>query len=227
MGNASETVINALLLRLEDGDNSVRNSAAQPWAGWEMLLKLSPMLCCYVSKMGITGCVARQHQPWALGNASETVTNALLLRLEDGDNSVRLGSGSLGRVGKCFRNRHQCLLLRLEDGDNSVRSSAASALGGLGNASEAVISALVLRLEDGEDLVRSSAAEALGKLGNASETVINALLLRLEDRDNSVRVWQQKPWASWEMLQKPSSMLCCYVSKMGKTWCVLGSRSVE
>ncbi|WP_445300619.1 MULTISPECIES: HEAT repeat domain-containing protein [unclassified Microcoleus] len=78
------------------------------------------------------------------------------------------------------------MLLRLEDGNEAVRREAASALGGLGNASETVISAMLLHLQDEDSWVRSCAAQTLGKLGNASETVINALLLRLQDSDRSV-----------------------------------------
>ncbi|WP_293330692.1 HEAT repeat domain-containing protein [Microcoleus sp. CAWBG58] len=78
------------------------------------------------------------------------------------------------------------MLLRLEDGNEDVRSSAALALGNLGNASETVISAMLLHLQDEDSWVRSFAAQTLGRLGNASETVINALLLRLQDSDRSV-----------------------------------------
>jgi hypothetical protein len=180
LGNASETTISALLLRLEDGDNSVRKFAAVALG--------------------------------KLGNASESAISALLLRLEDGDNSVRAKAAqALGNLGNASEAVISALLLRFEDGDKRVRRQAASTLGRLRNASETVINALLLHLEDGDNSMRSLAASALGKLGNASEAVISALLLCLEDEDEG-RVYvtpQYMPWASWEMLQKPSLVRCC------------------
>jgi HEAT repeat protein/energy-coupling factor transporter ATP-binding protein EcfA2 len=75
------------------------------------------------------------------------------------------------------------LLLLLQDEDGGVRSSAARALGQLGNASQAVVDALIQLLKDNVP----SAFFALRRLGNASQAVIDALLPLLKDEDASVR----------------------------------------
>jgi predicted NACHT family NTPase len=180
-----EAVITAMLLRLEDGNEAVRRSAAFTLGRLgnaseivinALLLRLQDedLLVRFLAAFALGN----------LGNTSEAVINALLLGLEDEDNSVRfLAASALGELGNASEAVINALLLGLEDEDNSVRREAASALGKLGNASEAVIDAVLLNLES----VCAKAASALGKLGNASEAVINALLLGLEHEDNSVR----------------------------------------
>ncbi|MEG4280975.1 HEAT repeat domain-containing protein [Microcoleus sp. MON1_C1] len=183
LGNASEIVINALLLRLlQDKDLFVPLFAAQALGNLgnasetvikALLLRLQDedLLVRFLAAQALGN----------LGNTSEAVINALLLGLEDEDNSMRASAASaLGELGNASEAVINALLLGLEDEDNSVRFFAASALGELGNASEAVINALLLGLEDEDNSVRFLAASALGKLGNASQAVINALLLNLE-----------------------------------------------
>jgi len=86
------------------------------------------------------------------GNASEAVINALLLRLENGDNRVRREAakalGNLGNVSEAVIN---ALLLRLEDGEDGVRYLAASALGKLGLKSSEVLPAVVQWIDRHQD----------------------------------------------------------------------------
>jgi len=185
-----EAVITALLLRLEDGNEEVRRSAAVTLGGLgnPSEIVISALLLCLEDEDWLVRFYAAQTLG-RLGNASETVINALLLPLQDSDRSVSFFPAQvLGKLGNTSEATINVLLLGLEDEDNSVRRETASALGNLGNASEAVINALLLGLEDEDNSVRLEAASALGNLGNASEAVINALLLGLEDEDNSVRL---------------------------------------
>ncbi|MEG4408970.1 HEAT repeat domain-containing protein [Microcoleus sp. MON2_D5] len=184
-----EAAITAMLLRLEEGNEDVRRSAAFSLGGLGNASETVINALLLRLEKGDNS-VRRQatRALGNLGNASETVINALLLRLEDRDYSVRCQAASaLGNLGNASEVVINALLLRLEKGDKSMRREAASALGRLGNASEVVINALLLHLEDRYNSVRYSAARALGNLGNASEVVIKALVLRLEDSDNSVR----------------------------------------
>ncbi len=82
-----------------------------------------------------------------LGNASEIVINALLLRLlQDKDLFVPLfAAQALGNLGNASETVIKALLLRLQDEDLLVRFLAAFALGELGNTSEAVINASATR----------------------------------------------------------------------------------
>ncbi len=65
----------------------------------------------------------------------------------------------------------------LIDEDYNVRSSAASALGEIGNATPAVVSGLLsLLFDDDYSSVRFSAASSLVKLGNATPAVVSGLL---------------------------------------------------
>jgi HEAT repeat protein len=108
-----------------------------------------------------------------LGNASEAVISALLLRLEDKHMFVRREAAfALGYLGNASETVINALLLSLEDEDERVRYSAAFALSYLGNASETVISVLLLSLEDGE----GGAAEALSKLGLKSSEVLPVVI---------------------------------------------------
>ena len=68
-----------------------------------------------------------------------------------------------------------------------MRGSAVFALGKLGNASEAVISALLLRLEDRDGFVvhYSVAAEALGNLGMKSSDVLPAVVQWVEQHQDA------------------------------------------
>ncbi|MEG4113204.1 MULTISPECIES: HEAT repeat domain-containing protein [unclassified Microcoleus] len=184
-----EAVISVMLLRLEDGDKSVRREAAQALGGLGNASErvINALLLCLKDgdkwvRLDAASALG------SLGNTSETVINALLPGLKDADNSVRSSAASvLGSLGNASEAVISGLLLGLEDEDNSVRRSAAEALGKLGNASEAVINTLLLDLKDEDNLVRALAAEALGNLGNASEAVINALLLGLKDGEDLVR----------------------------------------
>ena len=112
-----ETVISALLLRLQDGDNLMRYFAA-PSLGYVGKCLQNPWAefpCCYVSKMGITRCVAWAAQ--ALGRSGEMLQNPGVsgglaatspkMGITDG---ACLGSvGLLGKSGKRFRIRAECL----------------------------------------------------------------------------------------------------------------------
>ncbi|NMG10996.1 NACHT domain-containing protein, partial [Brasilonema sp. UFV-L1] len=73
------------------------------------------------------------------------------------------------------------LVTLLKDESSSVRSSAADALGKLGNSSDIVVQGLLALLKDESSSVRSSAADALGKLGNSSDFVVQGLLALLKD----------------------------------------------
>jgi HEAT repeat protein/energy-coupling factor transporter ATP-binding protein EcfA2 len=79
-----------------------------------------------------------------------------------------------------------CILTLLKDENSSMRSSAAFALGNLGNDSEVVLTALLESFKDENSSVRFSAADALGNLGNDSEVVLTALLESLKDEDSDV-----------------------------------------
>jgi predicted NACHT family NTPase len=166
-----EAVFNSLVLRLEDGNEAVRRSAAQA------LVRLGnvsgEILVSPASALG------------NLGNASEVI-NALVQDLKDEDNSVRYEAAfALGNLGNASKTVISALVQGLEDGDKSVRREAAEALGNLGNASEPVISALLLRLEDGYDFVAYSAASALSKLGIKSSDVLPAVVQWVEQHQDA------------------------------------------
>ncbi|WP_081431317.1 HEAT repeat domain-containing protein [Moorena bouillonii] len=78
------------------------------------------------------------------------------------------------------------LLEQLQD-NSDVRTSAADALGKLGNSSLTVVNPLIALLQDDNYGVRSTAADALGKLGNSSLTVVNPLIALLQDDNYGVR----------------------------------------
>ena len=87
-----------------------------------------------------------------LGNASEVVINALVLRLEDSDNSVRREAEfALGRLGNASEAVISALLQRLEDGQGLVRYFTASALGKLGIKSSEVLPAVVQWIDRHQD----------------------------------------------------------------------------
>ncbi|MBK8905420.1 MAG: HEAT repeat domain-containing protein [Anaerolineaceae bacterium] len=75
------------------------------------------------------------------------------------------------------------LIAALRDSDWHVRSSAAEALGEVGDAT--VTSALVTTLGDSDKFVRSSAAEALGKIRDVA--AVSPLITALGDSDSHVR----------------------------------------
>jgi len=183
-----EAVITAMLLRLEDRNETVRLNAASTLGRLGNASEI--VINALLLRLQDEELSVRLYAASALGklgNTSEIVINALLLSLQDDNFGIRLyAAQTLGNLGNTSEALIYALLLGLEDEDNSVRLEAASVLGNLGNASEAFINALLLGLEDEDNSMRASAASALGKLGNASEAVINALVQRLEDEDNSV-----------------------------------------
>ncbi|NEQ81629.1 MAG: tetratricopeptide repeat protein, partial [Moorea sp. SIO2I5] len=78
------------------------------------------------------------------------------------------------------------LLEQLQD-NSDVRTSAADALGKLGNSSLTVVNPLIALLQNDNYGVRTSAADALSKLGNSSLTVVNPLIALLQDDNYGVR----------------------------------------
>ena len=76
------------------------------------------------------------------------------------------------------------LLSLLQDKNSDVRSSAADALGKLGNASPQVVEALLSRLQDENCDVPSCAADALGKLGKNSSNVAAAVARWISQHQN-------------------------------------------
>ncbi len=78
-------------------------------------------------------------------------------------------------------------LTALQDPGGSVRAATADALGQLGQADAAIITALLTTLQDPGGSVRYAAAGALGQLGQADPSIITALLTALHDPDGSVR----------------------------------------
>ncbi len=92
------------------------------------------------------------------------------------------------RGSEAERDVAQELLDALRDKELPVRSNAASALGQLGQASDAVVNALLDALRDKDESVRSNAASALGQLGQASDAVVNVLLAVLRDEEALVRL---------------------------------------
>jgi HEAT repeat protein len=79
------------------------------------------------------------------------------------------------------------LLDLLNDEDSDVRFSAASSLGQLGNASDAVVNTSLGLLNDEEWHMRYRAGTLLGRLGNVSDAAVSALLGLLNDEELYVR----------------------------------------
>src|SRR5579871_3785375 len=205
LGQASETVVNALLKHLKDREPSVRSSAVTALgrlgqASETVVNALLDLLTddepVYTSgHLFVTLSTIRHSTAMALGQLgknSNTVISALSDILMDKKvdeygfthSSAAMALGQLGQASETVVN---ALLKHLKDREPSVRSSAVTALGRLGQASETVVNALLDLLTDKEPLVRNCAAWALGQLGQASETVVNALLNLLKDREPSVR----------------------------------------
>ncbi|MBE9186591.1 HEAT repeat domain-containing protein [Microcoleus sp. LEGE 07076] len=184
-----EAAISALLLRLENGDEDVRMSAAQALGrlGNASEIVISALLL----RLKDEDSMVRREVVQALGglgNASETVIGFLVLCLQDEKQMVRHEAArALGRLGNASEIVINSLLLSLQDAEHSVHFFAVRGLSRFGHVSEALVSALLLRLEDGDKSVRVMAAQALGNLGNASETVISTLLQSLQDGDKLVR----------------------------------------
>ncbi|MEG3974426.1 HEAT repeat domain-containing protein [Microcoleus sp. herbarium8] len=184
-----EAAISSLLLRLEDGGEDVRMSAAQ--ALGRLGNASETVINALLLRLKDEDSMVRHEVVQALGglgNGSETVICFLVLRLQDESPVVRhQAARALGRLGNASETVINALLLSLQDGEHSVPFFVVRGLSRFGNVSEALVSALLLRLEDGDKSVRVMAAQALGNLGNASETVISTLLQSLQDGDKLVR----------------------------------------
>jgi predicted NACHT family NTPase len=184
-----EAAITSLLLRLENGNEDVRRSAAG--ALGRLGNASETVINALLLRLKDEDSRVRREVVQALGglgNASETVIGFLVLGLQDENPTVRHEAArALGRLGNASETVINALLLSLQDEEHLIHFFAVRGLSKFGNVSEALISALLLRLEDGDKSVRRKAVQALGNLGNASETVISTLLLSLEDGDKSVR----------------------------------------
>ena len=75
------------------------------------------------------------------------------------------------------------LATMLEDADSYVRSSAASALGGIGEADAGVIDRLVKMLGNADSYVRRIAAFALGSIGEVDERRLGVLRRICDERE--------------------------------------------
>jgi len=75
----------------------------------------------------------------------------------------------------------------LKDEDREVRSSAAKALGEIGESAVSAVPALAEALKDKGREVRWSAAEALGKIGEPAAAAVPALVEALKDEEELVR----------------------------------------
>ncbi|XOF35105.1 MAG: HEAT repeat domain-containing protein [Candidatus Electrothrix sp. YB6] len=116
--------------------------------------------------------------PAQLASVRTARSTELLLQIAEGRQNAEAALAIAQLLGD-----KSALLKLLESADASVRSSAAEALGRVGDIS--VAPALLKLLEDESEYVRRSAAEALGRVGDIS--VAPALLKLLEDEDASVR----------------------------------------
>ncbi|THC91705.1 hypothetical protein EYZ11_008830 [Aspergillus tanneri] len=186
----SESILQALVSRLEDTDNNVR------WAAAEALGRQSSfsesVLQALMSQLEHTNKDVRQAAAETLGrqsSLSESILQALVSRLEHTNNNVRsAAAGALRRQSSLLESILQALVSRLEHTNHDVRSAAAGALGRQSSLSESVLQTLVSRLEDTDQSVRSAAANALGRQSSLSESILQALVSRLEDTDQSVRL---------------------------------------
>jgi len=186
-----EAVIDILLLRLEDENDHVRQSAAFD------LVKLGQGSEKVVNAWLL--CLDDEHPDvrfWAayglgeLGQGREQVINILLLHLEEEESFFRPPAAYiLGELGQSSEKVVNALLLCLNDDDFDVCSPAAIALSKLAQNSEEVVKALLLRLNDQNIHVCFWAAYSLSliKQEQGKEKVVNTLLSGLENDYLGVR----------------------------------------
>ncbi len=179
LGIANEKIINALLERLEDKNESL----------WVRVAAIEDL-----DKLRAT---------------NEEVINVLLRRLKDGDEEqyVKIAAAEvLGKIGVANDEVIDALIGRLKDKNEDVLVKRASteALRKLGVANDKVINVLLGILNDGSErvLVKIAAAKALGNLGVPDEEVINTLLERLKDEKENKHVKQAAKTALKQIAQK-------------------------
>jgi HEAT repeat protein len=185
----SQLVLEGLLARLGDEDESVRWMAARALGALGDARAVEGLLVRLENEDGRVRVIAA----WALGRIGDArAVEGLLMRLEGEDGSVRASAaGALGEIGDA--RAVEGLLARLEDEDGRVRASAAGALGEIGDVR--AVEGLLARLEDEDGSVRASTVEALGQIGDAR--AVEGLLVRLEDEE--VRVRYSAPYALGEI----------------------------
>ena len=76
-------------------------------------------------------------------------------------------------------------VLKNKEANTTVRTSAAHALGSIGEGSQEALNTLIVVLEDKDNysLTRKSAAFALARIGEGSQEALNTLIVILEDKD--------------------------------------------
>ncbi|KAJ5701288.1 armadillo-type protein [Penicillium malachiteum] len=185
----SESILQALVLRLEDSNKHVRRSAVKALAKQPSLSE--SILRALVLRLEDCNKHVRRSAVKALAkqpSLSESILQAIVSRVEDSKGYIGWSVVmTLAKQPSLSESILQALVLRLEDSNWLVRASAVKALAERPSLSESILQALVLRLEDSEEEVRLSAVEALAKQPSLSESILQALVSQLESGDWSVR----------------------------------------
>lgn len=125
----------------------------------------------------------------AFGAEAEAAVPALVAALKDRKWNGRDGAAmALGRIARRPEEVVPALLEALQsDSDETVRAASAEALGKMGDASSAVVSALASALDDKAANVRAEAAEALQRLGPKAQAALPALEKAAESQEFIVK----------------------------------------
>ena len=182
LGVKDASVISAVVERLDDKDQAVRNQAGR--ALGKMGGEAVPSLVQALKHEQVR---VRRGAARALGEirgeAAEGAAPDLVTLLKDGDVQVRYETVlALKSIGKDAGVVAVGLVAALKDADGTVRNQSAHALVALGAAS---VNPLIPALKD--DAVRYPALRALRKIGSGAKPAIAAVTETLNDTDEKVR----------------------------------------
>jgi HEAT repeat protein len=188
LGPAAKPAIEALLMRLEDKDATVRVNAAVALWQIDRHPRAIRALVEMVRRGEGTGAYQATVALGELGTPADAAIPALAEALRSGDEDVsRAAAAALGRMGPVAIPAVRGLLAVRGD---AVARRAVEALERFGPAG---VPALVEALKAPSPLARSTAARALGRLGPAGHQGRSALLEAVNDKDPQVR--ETAAWA--------------------------------
>lgn len=191
-GVSSPELLESLLQLLHDGIPRVRAAAAHALGGmgaqaYDAIPLLYEKLTNPREHREVRGAAARSIRQLIGSSAS---LSPLTEYLEHTIPSVREAAAeALRNLGTLAQPSVPALRKRLGDTDWRVRATAARALGAIGLADAATLTALSDTLLDAQEevVVRSASAEALGKLGTPTEPVVSTLSQLLSSSPLRVR----------------------------------------
>jgi HEAT repeat protein len=189
-----QSMIPTLISLLNDQDEQVRANAPYALANigepaTTSIPHLIPLLKDPVWEV-------RARASYALQNMGEAAKSALISRLKDPDEMLRLESAKvLGEMGEKDTQTIPTLLLLLKSQRPQVRSEAMSSLGTILNFSDisatasAIMPSLIVMLDDPNAEVQAGTAATLGHIGEPAKSAIPKLIPLLKHPDRVTRLF--------------------------------------